>query len=148
MKLLIIDTHNCKKIINISESATVIQLKEEIKKQNNLRDNIILHFNGEILEDGNYLYDYYIENESNIIYLGTFQKKLFIIDTHNCKKLINISESASVIQLKEEIKKQNNLKDNIILHFNGEILEDGNYLYDYDIENESNIFYLGKFHSN
>ncbi len=72
MKLLIVNVHNCRKSININESVTVTQLKEEINKQNNIKDDISLHFNEEILEDTNHLSDYDIENESNVIYLGTF----------------------------------------------------------------------------
>ena len=145
MELLIIDIHNCKRSINISESTTVNQLKEEIKNQNNIKDDINLHFNGEILEDGNNLSDYDIKNGSNIIYMGEFPMNLLIIDTINNKKYINISESATVTQLKQQIKKQNNIKDDINLHFNGEILEDSQNLSDYDIENGSNIIYMGVF---
>ena len=145
MKLLIIDSHNCRKSINISESATVTQLKEEIKKQNNIKSDILLHFNGVILEDNDHLYDYDIENESRIIYMGSFPMKLLVVDARNCRKLINISESATVTQLKEEIKKQNNIKSDILIHFNGEILEDNDHLYDYDIEDNDQIVYMDKF---
>ena len=69
MELLIVDSNNCKRSINISESATVNQLKEEIKKQNNINDDIILLFNGEFLEDDNHLSDYDIENGSKIMFI-------------------------------------------------------------------------------
>ena len=145
MKLLIIDSHNCRKSINISESATVTQLKEEIKKQNNIKSDILLHFNGVILEDNDHLYDYDIEDNDQIVYTGNFPIKLLIIDPHNCRKLLNIYSSATVTQLKEAIKKQNNIKSDIILHFNGEILEDNDHLYDYDIEDNDQIVYMDKF---
>ena len=145
MKLLIIDSHNCRKSINISESAKVTQLKEEIKKQNNIKSDILIHFNGEILEDNEHLYDYDIKNGDQIIYTGYFPMKLLIIDPLNCRKSINISESATVTQLKEAIKKQNNIKNDILLHFNGEILEDNDHLYDYDIKNGDQIIYTGTF---
>jgi len=81
--------------------------------------------------------------DSNIIYTGEFPTKLLIIDSRNCiKSIIFIVLSATVTQLKEEIKKQNNINDDIMLHFNGEILEDSDLLSDYDIENDSNIIYI------
>ena len=72
MKLLIIDSHDCRKSINISESATVTQLKEAIKKQNNIKSDILLHFNGKILEDNVHLYDYDIEDNDQIVYMDKF----------------------------------------------------------------------------
>ena len=77
--------------------------------------------------------------------MGSFPIKLYIIDSHNCRKSINIYSSATVTQLKEEIKKQNNIKSDIVLHFNGDILEEGNRLYNYDIEDETSIIYLETF---
>ena len=71
MKLVILDSQNVRKSIYVMENSTVAQLKEEIKNQNNINGDIVLHFNGDILEDSDYLYDYEIEDGDVIVYMRT-----------------------------------------------------------------------------
>ena len=72
MKLVILDSQNVRKSIDVMESSTVAQLKEEIKNQNNINGVIFLHFNGDILEDSYKLCDYKIEDGDVIVYIGRF----------------------------------------------------------------------------
>lgn len=72
--------------------------------------------------------------------------KIFIIDSKGNYSKIEISETAEVAELKEKVKKTNEIKsDNIELIFNGMILEDKYTLSELDIVEGSTINYLGTF---
>ena len=60
--------------------------------------------------------------------------------------MIDINENDTKSKLKELIKIKKGINtDNIVLHFNEEILEINQKISDYDIENNSQIIYIGKF---
>ena len=69
--------------------------------------------------------------------------KLYIVDSQNVSKSINVMESDTVAQLKEEIKKKNNIIGDIELVFDGDILKDKDELYKLDITDGNTINYLG-----
>lgn len=69
--------------------------------------------------------------------------KLYIVDSQNVSKSINIMESETVAQLKEEIKKKNNIIGDIELVFDGDILKDNDYLSTLDIKDGTTVNYLG-----
>lgn len=69
--------------------------------------------------------------------------KLYIVDSQNVSKPINIMESETVAQLKEEIKKKNNIIGDIELVFDGDILKDNDYLNTLDIKDGTTVNYLG-----
>lgn len=72
--------------------------------------------------------------------------KIMIIDSTNKREMIDINENDSISKLKELIKIKKGINtDDIVLHFNGEILELNQKISDYDIENNSQIIYTGKF---
>ena len=73
MRLIILDSKGNSSPINIMESENVLQLKEEIKKKNNITGEIELLYNGKILEDDEYLTDEGIQDNSTINYLGIFK---------------------------------------------------------------------------
>lgn len=72
MKLLIVDSKNITKPINIMESETVSSLKEQIKLKNNINGNIELLFNGTILNDTDNLAELEIKDGMTINYLGVY----------------------------------------------------------------------------
>ena len=72
MKILIRDSKGKFTSINILDSNTVSELKEIIKKQNNIDTDIELIYNGMILEDSYTLNELEIEDGSTVEYLGTF----------------------------------------------------------------------------
>jgi len=71
--------------------------------------------------------------------------KVLIVDTSNDREIFEVNPSDKVKQLKEMIANRKGINNNISLHFNGEILEDENLISDYDVEENSNIIYLGNF---
>ena len=73
MKILIIDTTNRRVVIDINENATIGELKEKLKVKKNINSEIILHYNGEILEENETIAYYDIEDNSNIVYIGQFK---------------------------------------------------------------------------
>lgn len=69
--------------------------------------------------------------------------KLFIVDSQNVSKPINIMESETVADLKAEIKKKNNIVGDIELVFDSEILNDNDKLSKLEIKDGMTINYLG-----
>ena len=79
MKVIILDSKNNKKPINIMPSETVSELKNQIKGKNIVNGDIELLFNGRILNDDEFMMDLGISEGSIINYLGIF-KAGYIID--------------------------------------------------------------------
>ena len=73
MKVIIIDSKNNQSAINIMESETVSELKNQIRGKNKINGDIELLFNGVILRDNDYMYDLGISEGSTINYLGIFK---------------------------------------------------------------------------
>ena len=73
MKVIIIDSKNNQSAINIMESESVSELKNQIRGKNKINGDIELLFNGVILNDNDYMYDLGISEGSTINYLGIFK---------------------------------------------------------------------------
>ena len=73
MRILITDSENKRVAIEINENALIRELIEKLKNKKNINIDIILHFNGEILEENETISSYGIVNNSNIIYMGQFK---------------------------------------------------------------------------
>lgn len=71
--------------------------------------------------------------------------KILIVDTSNGREIFEVNANDKIKKLKEMIANKKGINTNINLHFNGEILEEENLISDYDIEENSNIIYLGNF---
>lgn len=76
MKVIIIDSNNNRKTINIDESAPVPTLKDTIKADNKITGEIELVFNGVILEDNDDLFTIGVRDGSTINYVGQFKAGL------------------------------------------------------------------------
>lgn len=72
MKLYIVDSQNVSRSINILDSETVGELKEEIKKKNSIIGDIELVYDGDILKDKDQLCKLEIPEEAIINYLGIY----------------------------------------------------------------------------
>lgn len=77
MKLLIRDSKGTSNPINIMESDSVKELKEQIKIKNNINGEIELVFNGIILDDEQSLQELDIKENSTIDYIGQFNAGLY-----------------------------------------------------------------------
>lgn len=73
MKVIIVDSKNNQNAINIMESDTILELKNQIKKKNKITGDIELLFNGQIIQDNDNLFDLGISDGSQINYLGVFK---------------------------------------------------------------------------
>lgn len=73
MKILIIDSTNKREIIEVNENDDVSVLIDTLKKKKGINTDVVLHFDGEILEENNKISDYDIEENSAIIYIGNFR---------------------------------------------------------------------------
>lgn len=73
MKVVIVDSRNIKEIIDIFPNETIKAVKEKIKLKKGINTDIILHANGNILEDNDLVDDYDIEENSCIIFMGNFR---------------------------------------------------------------------------
>lgn len=73
--------------------------------------------------------------------------KIYVIDTKNRSIAIeNITESTTIKELRERITEQNIITTGEIkLIYNGNILENNENLYYYDIEDNATIIYTGEF---
>lgn len=73
MKILIIDSTNRRVVIEINENATIGELKGKLKEKKKINSDIVLHYNGEILEENETIANYEIEDNSTIVYIGQFK---------------------------------------------------------------------------
>lgn len=71
--------------------------------------------------------------------------KILIVDTSNGREIFEVNPNDKIKNLKEMIASKKGINSDINLHFNGEILEEESLISDYDIEENSNIIYLGNF---
>ena len=72
MRVVIVDSQNNKEIIEINPSDTIKDFKEKIKNKKGIKDDIMLHVDGTILEENDRIDDYDIEENSQIIIMGKF----------------------------------------------------------------------------
>ena len=149
MKIFIIDSGNNKVEIEINENEYIRDIKKKLRTKIGINPNITLYYNAEILEDNEKVSDYEIENNSYIVYSGIFREdlknnmKIVIIDSKNNKEEIEINENEYIRDIKNKLKTKKGINSDITLHYNGEILEDNAIVSSYDIENNSQIFYIG-----
>lgn len=73
MKILIVDSTNKRERIEVNENDYVSDLVETLKAKKGINSDIILHFNGEVLETNQKISECEIEEESVIIYMGKFR---------------------------------------------------------------------------
>ena len=73
MKILIVDTSNQRETFEINANDKVKALKEKIHNKKGLNDDIILHYNGDIIEEEKTIQEYDIQENDVIIYLGKFR---------------------------------------------------------------------------
>lgn len=71
--------------------------------------------------------------------------KIYIVDSKNQRKPINIMESDTVSELKKQMNKLYNMNEEVELLYNGIILNDNENLADLDITEGCTINYLGIF---
>ena len=71
--------------------------------------------------------------------------KIYIVDSKNQRKPINIMESDTVSELKKQMNKLYNMNEEVELLYNGIILNDNENLADLDIVEGVTINYLGIF---
>ena len=149
MKIFILDSGNKKVEIETNENEYIRDIKKKLRTKIGINPNITLYYNAEILEDNEKVSDYEIENNSYIVYRGIFREqlknnmKIIIIDSKNNKEEIEINENEYIREIKNKLKTKKGINSDITLHYNGEILEDNAIVSSYDIENNSQIFYIG-----
>ena len=79
MKILIVDSKNRRERIDINRSGYVRDIFDALKTKMGINIDIVLHFNGEILEENQKISELDLEEESVIVYMGTFRGgKIFI----------------------------------------------------------------------
>ena len=77
MKILIVDSKNRRERIDVNGSGYVKEIFETLKNKMGINIDIVLHFNGEILDQK--ISELDLEEESVIVYMGTFRGgKIFI----------------------------------------------------------------------
>ena len=70
---------------------------------------------------------------------------IYVLDSKNCKKIIQVEKTYTISKVKDVIKKKQKIKGNIELCFNGDILEDNDTLEYYEILPYSTLIYLGEY---
>lgn len=71
--------------------------------------------------------------------------KIYILDSKNERKPIEVLESAFVSDVKKQMKEKYKMNEEVELLFNGIILNDNDNLFDLEIKPGSTINYLGQF---
>jgi len=71
--------------------------------------------------------------------------KIYILDSKGISNPINIMESESISELKEQVKEKYKMNGNIELLYNGIILDDNSTLDELDIKDGMTINFLGQF---
>lgn len=79
MKILIVDSKNRRERIDVNANGYVKEIFDTVKEKMGINSDIVLHYNGEILEENQKISDLDLEEESVIVYMGTFRGgKIFI----------------------------------------------------------------------
>ena len=73
MKILIADSKNRRERIEIDKNGYVRDIFEILKEKMGINIDIVLHFNGEILEKNKKISDIDLEEGSVIVYMGKFR---------------------------------------------------------------------------
>ena len=152
MKICFQDSKTWKKVvIDTKEYEYIRELKEKLSKTMKLKsDTITFHYNGLILKDSDKVSSYEIEDGDTIVFSGEGQQEkdqtIIIVDLKEEEEEVEINDNEYVRDLKDKLKDRNRVNsENIILHYNGEMLEDNEKISSYGIENNSIIIYNGVF---
>ena len=73
MKILIVDSKNKRERIDINANGYVKDIVETLKVKMGINNDIILHYNGEILEENQSIQDLELEEESVLVFMGKFR---------------------------------------------------------------------------
>ena len=77
MKILIVDSTNKRVLMDINENTSIGELKKKLIVKKNINSEIILHYNGELLEEDKTIASYEIEDKECIVYIGQFKGGMF-----------------------------------------------------------------------
>ena len=153
IKIFVVDSKNNKEGIEIYENDNIKKIKEILSDKFGVNKNMILQFNGEILEDYQKVSEYEIEENDVIISVGTFHYKNYsktkikitVSDSKNKRVTIEIYENDNIKKIKEILSDKFGVNKNMILHYNAEILEDYRKVSEYEIEENDVIVFIGSF---
>ena len=154
MRIFIADYKNRRQILDINEDDYVRDIKEKIEKKLLYNNNIIIHYNGEILEDDEKISSYDIEEYSTLIFMGGWrmpeQIKIIIVDSEGYNEKFNNNNNITIYELKNDLRTRCGIKSEIKLFYEGNILYNDDYTWDIcedSLDKGDNliIFYDGKF---
>ena len=77
MLVFILDSCNNQTPLEIEPSEKVSDLIFKLRKKRGINSKIILHYNGKVLKENDQIQKYEIEDNSQIVYTGTFLAGLF-----------------------------------------------------------------------
>lgn len=80
MRIVVKDSTNRRKVIEVDENEKIKDVKLKLKEKMGINNtNFLLHYNGNILDDDELtVSDYDIVNLGNIIYVGQFKGGIYI----------------------------------------------------------------------
>lgn len=73
MKILIVDSKNRRERIDVNKNGYVKDIIETLKVKMGINTDIILHYDGEILEANQKIQDLDLQEESVLVYMGKFR---------------------------------------------------------------------------
>lgn len=76
MNVIILDSNNKEIPLEISSTEKISDLIFKLRKKKGINSKIILHYNGKILKENKEIGFYEIEENSQIVYTGTFMAGL------------------------------------------------------------------------
>ena len=71
--------------------------------------------------------------------------RIFVIDLSNNREMFEINENEFVKDITEKLRIRKQIKGRIILHYNGDILEENDKVSSYDIQDNDALVFLGNF---
>ena len=148
MKILITDTTNNRIQIEINENDFIRDIKKKIieKEIQDKIGSIILHYEGQILEEDEKVSSYDIEEYSQIIAVKKFihRPNIIVVDSRGYKE--QFKECLTIVKIKEKLRIKYGIKTEINLLYEGTILEDHDRPCDFGRDDEIIILsYEGKF---
>ena len=148
MRIFVIDSSNNKEMFEINENEFVKDITEKLRIRKQIKGRIILLYNGDILEENEKIYTYDIQDNDVLVFIGNFIKKsinIFIIDSRNNKEMFEINGNGLVKDITEKLRIRKQIKGRIILHYNGDILEENDKVSSYDIQDNDALVFVGNF---
>lgn len=76
MIVIILDSNNKEIPLEIEPSDRISDLIFKLRKEKGINSKIVLHYNGKILKENQEIQFYEIEEDSQIVYTGTFMAGL------------------------------------------------------------------------